>query len=165
MSEATPCHTTPIQHILGSSWIANWPEGLCQKILVRNNILRCLAGSSWGARTPTIRTSALAFVYSAAEYAPPPVWCRSCHSKKLDVALNDTQRLITGCLCPTPIGLLPILTGMHYQTCAGNSLYIDWDARPHSTINTLSTVLFQTFIAFNHSVWNRGALSTATLPS
>jgi len=56
-------------------------EGLCQKILPRNNLLRCLAGSSRGANTPTIRTSALVIVFSAAEYAAP-VWCRSCHSKK-----------------------------------------------------------------------------------
>jgi len=40
---------------------------------------------------------------------PPPVWRRSCHIKKLDVALNDTLRLITGCLCPTPTGILRIL--------------------------------------------------------
>jgi len=86
-------------------------EGLCQKILARNNILRCLALSSWGASTPTIRTSALAIVFSAAEYAAP-VWCCSCHGKKLDVALNDAQRLIARCLRPTPTGLLPILAGI-----------------------------------------------------
>ena len=41
-----------------------------------------------------------------------PIWCRSFHSKKLDVALNDTMRRITGCLRPTPIGLLPKLAGI-----------------------------------------------------
>jgi len=67
-------------------------QGLCQNILTRNNLLRCLAGSSWGVSRPTIRTAALAIAFSAAEYAAP-VWCRSCHSKNLDVALNDTLRL------------------------------------------------------------------------
>ena len=63
-------------------------ESLQGKVNARNGLLRCLAGSSWGAYTSTLRTGALALVYSAAEYASP-VWCRSTHTKKLDVALND----------------------------------------------------------------------------
>jgi len=81
----------------GSSWIVKWPKS--NKILARNNLLRCLAGSSWVARTSTIRTSALNIVYSAAEYAAP-VWCSSPHSRKLDVALNGTLCLIAGYLRP-----------------------------------------------------------------
>ncbi len=61
--------------------------------------------------TSTLRTSALALVYSAAEYASP-AWCRSSHVKKLDVTLIDTMRLITGCLHPTPTELLPVLSGI-----------------------------------------------------
>jgi len=80
-------------------------EGLCQKILARNNLLCFLAGSSWSASAPNIRTSTLAIDFSAAEYAAPG-WCRSCHSKKVDVALNDTLPLITGCLRPISTGLL-----------------------------------------------------------
>jgi len=75
------------------------------------DLLSCLAGSSWGANAPTIRTAALAIVFSAAEYAYP-VWCRSAHNKKLDVALDDTTCGITGCLRPTPTGILPILAGI-----------------------------------------------------
>jgi len=56
-----------------------------------------LAGSTWGAHASVLRTSALALVYSAAEYAAP-AWCRDTHSKKLDVALNNTLRIISGCL-------------------------------------------------------------------
>ena len=85
-------------------------EGLCQKLLACNNLLRCFAGSSSGASAPTVRTSTLA-IFSAAEYVAP-IWCRSCHSKKLDFALNDTLRLTTGCLRSTPTGLLPILAGI-----------------------------------------------------
>ncbi len=76
----------------------------------RNNLLRRLAGSSCGASTFTLWTSAQALVYSAAKYASP-VWCRSSHVKKLNVTLNDTMRLITGCFHPTPTKVLPVLSG------------------------------------------------------
>ena len=56
-------------------------------------------------------SSALALVYSAAEYAAP-VWCRSSHTNKLDTTLNDTLRIITGCLKPTPTEFLPVLSGI-----------------------------------------------------
>ena len=58
-------------------------------------------GSTWGANAKTLRTAGLAIVYSSAEYVTP-VWSRSCHTKKLDVSLNDTMRIITGCVKPTP---------------------------------------------------------------
>ena len=77
----------------------------------RNGLLRCLAGSSWGAYTSTLRTGALALVYSAAEYASP-AWCRSTHTRKLDVALNDTMRIIAGCMIPTETTFLPVLAGI-----------------------------------------------------
>ena len=86
-------------------------ELVCAKVSSRNNLLRRLAGTSWGTRTPTLRTTALALVYSAAEYAAP-AWCRSSHTKKLDTTLNDTLRIITGCLRPTPTEMLPVLSGI-----------------------------------------------------
>ena len=86
-------------------------EGLRSKVSARNSLIRCLAGTSWGAKTSTLRISALAVAYSAAEYAVP-TWCRSKHTRKLDVALNDTMRIITGCLQPTPTECLPVLAGI-----------------------------------------------------
>ena len=86
-------------------------ESLQSKVNARNGLLRCLAGSSWGAYTSTLRRGALALVYSAAEYASP-AWCRSTHSRKLDVALNDTMRIITGCMRPTEATFLPVLAGI-----------------------------------------------------
>ena len=68
-------------------------EALRRKVNVRNGLLRCLAGSTWGAYTSTLRTGALALVYSAAEYASP-VWSRSAHTGKLDVGLYDSMRII-----------------------------------------------------------------------
>ncbi|XP_072169950.1 uncharacterized protein [Diadema setosum] len=86
-------------------------ESLRAKVSSRNNLLRRLAGSSWGANTSTLRTRALALVYSAAEYAAS-AWCRSVHTHKLDTTLNETLRIITGCLRPTPSELLPVLAGI-----------------------------------------------------
>ena len=50
-------------------------------------------------------------MYSAAEYASPD-WCRSTHARKLDVALNDPMRIITGCMRPTETTFLPVLAGI-----------------------------------------------------
>ena len=75
-------------------------KSLQSKINAKNCLFHCLAGSSWGAYTSTLRTGALALVCSAAEYTSP-VWCRSTHTKKLDIALNDTMRFFTGCMRPS----------------------------------------------------------------
>lgn len=76
-----------------------------KKVIARNNIIRKLAHSTWGAHPHTLRTSALALSISAAEYAAP-VWRNSTHAKQVDVAVNDTLRVITGCLRPTPVNKL-----------------------------------------------------------
>ena len=82
-----------------------------KKVGTRNNIIRKLRTSKWGATPTTLRSSALALCYSAAEYACP-VWERSTHAKKLDATLNETSRMITGCLKPTNTNSLPILAGI-----------------------------------------------------
>ena len=81
------------------------------KVCARNNILAKLANTQWGATTTTLRTTALALCYSAAEYACP-VWERSCHAKKIDPTLNESCRRITGCLRPTPVDQLYCLAGI-----------------------------------------------------
>ena len=72
------------------------------KVATRNNLLRKLSNSKWGANTSTIRTTALALCYSVAEYAAP-VWARSSHAQKLNTELNIACRAVTGCLKPTNI--------------------------------------------------------------
>ena len=42
----------------------------------------------------------------------PPVWSRSPHVKKVDVAINSSLRTISGCLEPTPVFQLPVLAGI-----------------------------------------------------
>ena len=67
-----------------------------------------LWNSKWGATPTTLRSSAVALCYAAAEYACP-VWERSTHAKKVDATLNETCRMITGCLKPTNTNSLPVL--------------------------------------------------------
>ena len=72
------------------------------KVATRNNLLRKLSNSKWGANASTIRTTALALCYSVAEYAAP-VWARSSHAQKLNPELNSACRAVTGCLKPTNV--------------------------------------------------------------
>ncbi|KAK9687031.1 hypothetical protein QE152_g36758 [Popillia japonica] len=75
------------------------------KVSARNNILRKLTGRAWGAQSETLRSSALALCVSTAEYAAP-VWAASPHTKHVDVAINETARIVTGCLKPTSVNSL-----------------------------------------------------------
>ena len=63
------------------------------------------------ANNNNIRTTALALSYSVAEYAAP-VWVRSPYVQKLNTELNSACRAVTGCLNPTNIKHLYLLTGM-----------------------------------------------------
>ena len=81
------------------------------KLSTCNNILRKLTISKWGATPHVLRTSALALSYSAAEYACP-VWERSAHAKHLDPVLNESCRLIIGCLKPINVDNLHLLASV-----------------------------------------------------
>jgi len=81
------------------------------KLKNRNNLLMKLAGSTWGASANTLRSSALALCYSAAEYCAP-VWSRSAHTSRVDVQLNSTMRLISGTLRSTHLPWLPVLSNI-----------------------------------------------------
>ncbi len=81
------------------------------KVSSQNNLLRKLAGTVWGARAQTLKTTALALCYSAAEYCAP-VWSRSYHTRIVDVQLNTSMRIITGTLRSTPLPWLPVLSNI-----------------------------------------------------
>lgn len=72
-------------------------EKTSAKVRSRNNIIQKLCGSTWGSTASTLRCAALGLVFSTAEYCAP-VWLNSHHTHKLDVQLNSTMRLITGCI-------------------------------------------------------------------
>lgn len=86
-------------------------EQTAAKIQARNNLLRRLAGISWGANFTLLRTSVLSLAFSVAEYCSP-AWHNSSHTKKVDTALNNSMRIITGCIRSMPTELLPILSGI-----------------------------------------------------
>ena len=94
-------------------------EGPRGKVMARNNFIRCLSGSTWGANAKTLRTAALAIVYSSAEYATP-ARSRSSHTKKLGVSLNNTMRITTGCVKPTSTHLLLVLSGIAQAKLRGS---------------------------------------------
>ncbi|KAL7403521.1 hypothetical protein ABVT39_001676 [Epinephelus coioides] len=81
------------------------------KVNTRNNILRKLVNSKWSADPSTVRTTALALCFSTAKYACSS-WSRSHHTKLVDAALNDTCRIITGCIKSTPVPCLYALAGI-----------------------------------------------------
>ena len=81
------------------------------KVATRNNLLRKLSNSKWGANASTIRTTALALCYYVAEYAAP-VWARSSHAQKLNPELNSACRAVTRCLNPTNVEVLYLLAGI-----------------------------------------------------
>jgi len=54
------------------------------KLKNRKELVDEATGSTWGASANTLRSSALALCYSAAEYCAP-VWSRSAHTSQVDV--------------------------------------------------------------------------------
>ena len=74
---------------------------LKQEVNSRVALLRRLAGTGWGARFSTLRISALSLAHSVAEYCA-----------QVDIPLNDSMRLISGCLRSTPLDVLLHLAGI-----------------------------------------------------
>ena len=82
-----------------------------KKLSLRVTLLRQLMGSGWGAGAKILCIATLSLVYSTAEYCVP-VWCRSAYTRLIDSVLNDALHIVTGCLCPTPMDHLPVLSGI-----------------------------------------------------
>ena len=81
------------------------------KVNARCNLLRRLAGTKWGAHFDVLQTSTTALAFAPAEYCSP-VWCRSAHTHRLDAALNNGLRLVSGCIRSTPTSMLPVVSGI-----------------------------------------------------
>ena len=86
-------------------------ENVCDKVKSRCNIICKMAGTDWGAPAPVLRTSAIALVYSVAEYCVP-VWGRCAHVQHIDTQLNIAMRTVSGALRPTNINCLPVLSSI-----------------------------------------------------
>ena len=81
------------------------------KLKSSNNLIAKLAGTSWGASASTLRTSALAVCYSIAEYCCS-VWARSSCTNVIETQLHSSMCLISGCLQPTQLSWLPVLSNV-----------------------------------------------------
>lgn len=68
-------------------------EDVKNKLKTKHNIIRKVAGTSWGCRAHVFRASAL--IYSVVEYCTH-VWGRNVHTKKFETRLNCTIKIITG---------------------------------------------------------------------
>ena len=86
-------------------------ENVRDKVKSRCNIISKLAGTDWGAPAPVLRTSAIALVYSVAEYCVP-VWGRCAHVQHVDTQLNIAMRTVSGALRPTNINWLPVVSNI-----------------------------------------------------
>ena len=86
-------------------------ESARAKTTARTALIRRLAGTTWGATTRTLHISTKALVFTASEYCAP-VWCCSPHVRKLDTALNEALRTVSGCLRATLAYQLPVLAGI-----------------------------------------------------
>ena len=86
---------------------------LRKKLSSHVTLLRRIMCWGSGAGTKTLRIATLSLVYPTAEYYAP-VWCRSAHTPLIDClsVLNDSLRMVTGCLRPTPTDHLPVLSGI-----------------------------------------------------
>ncbi len=83
------------------------------KVSSRNNLLLSkLAGTSWGARAQTPKTTALALSYSVAQQYCAPVWSRLSNTRLVDVQLNTSMHIITGTIHSTPLPWLPVLSNI-----------------------------------------------------
>ena len=91
-------------HIARYGWCYASESSLDQGILfnITGNLITKLAGSTWGASARTLRTATLALCFSVAEYCAP-VWCRSSHTKLVDIQLNSAMRTISGSIMSTPV--------------------------------------------------------------
>ena len=93
------------------------------KVATRNKLLTKLVTSKWGDNPNTIRTTALALSYSTSEYA---VWARSAHAKNLGPELNQAYWSVTGCLKPTNVEDLYLLSGMRTGYTCSKALMKKW---------------------------------------
>jgi len=78
----------------------------------RVNLLRKLAGTTWGANTALLRTTALALVFSAAEYGAPVFTRSSKNVAYIDVPLRAAMRVVAGVNQCTENAWLPVMSAI-----------------------------------------------------
>ena len=97
-------------------------ESLRKTLTSHVELLRRLAGSSWGADATVLRKATIALVHFTAEYCVP-VWCRSSHTRFIDKSINNALSIVTECLHSTPTDNLFILSGIQSTKLCAKKLY------------------------------------------
>ena len=116
-------------------------ENLAAKITTRNNLLRKLAGTTWGADANVLRTTALSLVYSVAEYCAP-IWLESTHADRIDIALNEALRTVTGTVSSTPVEWLSVLANIEPPTIRRTKAFIkEWEKQQNAECLPIHTDL------------------------
>ncbi|UYV84148.1 hypothetical protein LAZ67_X001318 [Cordylochernes scorpioides] len=107
----------------------------------------------------TLRTSALALIFSTAEYCAP-VWEGSCHTKLIDTQLNSTLRIITGVCQPTRIDWLPVLAHISPPELrrkeATKKMYLKLLDSPVLEINPILQSPLKHRLKSRKPIWSRG---------
>ena len=114
---------------------------LKQKVSSREALVRKLSGTNWGTLFDTLRTSTTALVFAPAEYGAP-VWCKSIHTKTLDVPLNEAMRIVSGCIRPSPLNFLPPLSGIQPPSCRRKILCKRLYYKADNTDHLLHNILY-----------------------
>ena len=127
------------------------------KLKSGNNVIIKLAGTSWCASASTLRTPALVLCYSVAEYCCP-VWARCSYTNLIDTQLHSSMRLISGCMLPTQLTWLPLLSSVAsptlcHQAATDNMLQI---IKVHSNWPVYADVFEHPppTLASRHPIWS-----------
>ena len=78
---------------------------MCSHFKIQNRLIRRLAGTSWGAQATTLRTTALALIYSTAHlhgFAIPTHICLTDQSIMICTLLQDARNELTDYLSGIP---------------------------------------------------------------
>ena len=86
------------------------PQVTSQMMKAHAALLRRFACFGWVCRAAMLRTATLVLIHSTTEHCPA-VWCRSAHTRLIDLTIHDVLRIVTRCLRPAPVDNLPILAG------------------------------------------------------
>ncbi|KAG4065142.1 hypothetical protein HA402_007539 [Bradysia odoriphaga] len=107
-------------------------EKLAAKLATRINLLRKLAGTTWGADANVLRTTALSLVYSVAEYCAP-IWLKCAHTDRIDVQLNEALRIISGTVASTPVEWLSVLANIEPPSIRRIKAFVkEWEKQQNS---------------------------------
>ena len=103
-----------------------------EKLQKRVNLIRMLAGKSWGTKPRSLRISSLALVQSVADYACS-VWHNSAHAPKVDRKMFQAMRIVSGTPMNTKTDFLPLVSNMENPRKRRDSIV---DARARTCQNS-----------------------------